>query len=309
MRVIGLCFRRTRICRGVRACEIFAGRRQRRAGTRYHRVFETYLRYRVREGHRVLEGVRLPKEDPFWKKYFPPNGWNCRCTTLEIWKDEPTAKIDFGITGRDPRKRTSDAMNVPKEFRGNVGIFAISKKYAKKKSKHLYKNPKFISESTLASTTKPIRGIQRGTFIVNVHKSKPGKLTGYDGMRTASECKTINELLEMGYDVKIIPESKKQKEKTPDIFIKWKKRKRIAVEMKNPTSSTYSTIKSHISHAIKQGCELLLLDLRNSPIAFNEIDVIIKRTIGSRPSRSLPIDLEVWINEYGKRRVYKRKKG
>ncbi|MBP3693458.1 MAG: minor capsid protein [Thermoguttaceae bacterium] len=82
---------------------------------------------RVREGHRVLEGVRLPKEDPFWKKYFPPNGWNCRCTTLEIWKDEPIAKIDFGITGRDPRKRTSDAMNVPKEFRGNVGIFATPK--------------------------------------------------------------------------------------------------------------------------------------------------------------------------------------
>ena len=79
---------------------------------------------RVREGHRVLEGVRLPKEDPFWKKYFPPNGWNCRCTTLEIWKDEATAQIDFGITGRDPRKRTADAMNVPKEFRGNVGIFS-----------------------------------------------------------------------------------------------------------------------------------------------------------------------------------------
>ena len=90
---------------------------------------------RVREGHRVLEGVRLPKEDPFWKKYFPPNGWNCRCTTLEIWKDEPIAKIDFGITGRDPRKRTPSAMNVPAEFRGNVGIFAAAtpKKSEKKK--------------------------------------------------------------------------------------------------------------------------------------------------------------------------------
>lgn len=143
MRVIGLCFRRTRICRGVRACEIFAGRRQRRAGTRYHRVFETYLRYRVREGHRVLEGVRLPKEDPFWKKYFPPNGWNCRCTTLEIWKDEPTAKIDFGITGRDPRKRTPSAMNVPAEFRGNVGIFAAATSKGSVKNK---KNKKFLEE-------------------------------------------------------------------------------------------------------------------------------------------------------------------
>lgn len=82
---------------------------------------------RVREGHRVLEGVRLPKEDPFWQKYFPPNGWNCRCTTLEIWRDDPEAVVHFGITGRDPRKRTADDMNVPKEFRGNVGVFAVGK--------------------------------------------------------------------------------------------------------------------------------------------------------------------------------------
>ncbi|MDO4628225.1 MAG: phage minor head protein [Planctomycetia bacterium] len=79
---------------------------------------------RVREGHRVLDGVRLPKEDPFWAKYFPPNGWNCRCTTLDIWYDDAEAKINFGITGRDPRKRTPEEMDVSKEFQGNVGIFA-----------------------------------------------------------------------------------------------------------------------------------------------------------------------------------------
>ena len=68
-----------------------------------------------------------PATTAFWQKYFPPNGWNCRCTTLEIWKDDAEARIDFGITGRDPRKRTADDMNVPKEFRGNVGVFAVGK--------------------------------------------------------------------------------------------------------------------------------------------------------------------------------------
>lgn len=81
---------------------------------------------RVREGHRVLEGVRLPKDDPFWLKYFPPNGWNCRCTTLEIWAGDKAARIDFGITGKDPRKRTAEEMNVPEAFQGNVGIFAYT---------------------------------------------------------------------------------------------------------------------------------------------------------------------------------------
>ena len=26
----------------------------------------------------------MPKDDPFWDNYYPPNGWNCRCTAIEI---------------------------------------------------------------------------------------------------------------------------------------------------------------------------------------------------------------------------------
>lgn len=81
---------------------------------------------RVRPEHRLLEGVRLPKDDPFWKKYLPPNGWNCRCTVLEIWKDEDIAKVDFGITGVDPRTRTDKELNLLPAFAGNVGLLATS---------------------------------------------------------------------------------------------------------------------------------------------------------------------------------------
>ncbi len=79
---------------------------------------------RVRPEHRLLEGVRLPKDDPFWKRYFPPNGWNCRCTVLEIWNDEETACEDFGITGVDPRKRSPKELNLLPAFDGNAGILA-----------------------------------------------------------------------------------------------------------------------------------------------------------------------------------------
>jgi SPP1 gp7 family putative phage head morphogenesis protein len=34
---------------------------------------------RVREEHRKLDGTLLPVSHPFWKYYFPPNGWKCRC--------------------------------------------------------------------------------------------------------------------------------------------------------------------------------------------------------------------------------------
>jgi len=43
---------------------------------------------RVRPSHAGMEGTRLPKEDPFWEINWPPNGFSCRCTAIEIFKDQ-----------------------------------------------------------------------------------------------------------------------------------------------------------------------------------------------------------------------------
>ena len=102
---------------------------------------------RVRPEHRLLEGVRLPKEDNFWNRYLPPNGWNCRCTILEIWKDEDIAKIDFGITGVDPRTRSDRELNLLPAFDGNVGILSSVVKNAPV--------PRIESPFEVASTTVP----------------------------------------------------------------------------------------------------------------------------------------------------------
>lgn len=53
-----------------------------------------YLQYRtagddkVRPEHAALHGVTLPMSDPFWDEYYPPNGWNCRCTVVQVLKDK-----------------------------------------------------------------------------------------------------------------------------------------------------------------------------------------------------------------------------
>lgn len=49
-----------------------------------------YLRYvaiddsRTRELHRHWHNTVLPIDDPWWQTHYPPNGWNCRCTTQSL---------------------------------------------------------------------------------------------------------------------------------------------------------------------------------------------------------------------------------
>lgn len=40
---------------------------------------------RVRPVHEALDGVTLPKDDPFWKTFWPPNGWSCRCQVIPVF--------------------------------------------------------------------------------------------------------------------------------------------------------------------------------------------------------------------------------
>lgn len=56
-----------------------------------------YLEYRAvkdsktRPQHMVLDGTILPVTHSFWSQYYPPNGWNCRCTVRSYSYEEMVA--------------------------------------------------------------------------------------------------------------------------------------------------------------------------------------------------------------------------
>lgn len=57
-------------------------------GDRYNLQYRTAADEKVRPEHAALHGVTLPIDDPFWRDYFPPNGWNCRCTVVQVRKSK-----------------------------------------------------------------------------------------------------------------------------------------------------------------------------------------------------------------------------
>lgn len=47
---------------------------------------------RVRPTHAALDGLRRPKDDPVWQEIWPPNGYGCRCSTIEVFIGDREAK-------------------------------------------------------------------------------------------------------------------------------------------------------------------------------------------------------------------------
>lgn len=85
-----------------------------------------YLQYRtagdnnVRPEHAALNGVTLPMSDKFWKTYYPPNGWNCRCTVVQVLKERYKATDPEEAMSRGAEVMTNE--KTAKMFAFNSGI-------------------------------------------------------------------------------------------------------------------------------------------------------------------------------------------
>ena len=99
-----------------------------------------YLKYvtagdgRVRGEHARLNGTTLPKEHTFWSNFYPPNGWNCRCSVIKM--SDLLEEYGEKVTPQSKIPRIEQ----PDEFNINVGThrvlyspkhdyFAVGKQY------------------------------------------------------------------------------------------------------------------------------------------------------------------------------------
>lgn len=71
-------------------------------------IYQTVGDSRVRASHKALDGIKRPIDDDFWKTYYPPNDWNCRCSVNQTGSGSATP--DKKVPGID----------IPKMFRTNL---------------------------------------------------------------------------------------------------------------------------------------------------------------------------------------------
>lgn len=89
-----------------------------RDGDRYYLQYRTQRDDKVRPEHAALDRVTLPMSDSFWEEFYPPNGWNCRCTVVQVRKSKcPVTNHDEAMRlGDEALQRDSKGI-----FRFNAG--------------------------------------------------------------------------------------------------------------------------------------------------------------------------------------------
>ncbi|UJX43044.1 minor capsid protein [Desulfovibrio sp. JY] len=74
----------------------------------------------TRPQHRAWNGTVLPVDHPWWKTHYPPNGWHCRCSTIQLsahdleafgYKVSPDPEDDLTLYTND---RTGETQMIPR---------------------------------------------------------------------------------------------------------------------------------------------------------------------------------------------------
>ncbi len=243
-----------------------------------------YLQYdavmddRTREDHAKLEGIVLLASDPFWRKYYPPNGWNCRCTVRQL--DEFDAEEHLG-------KPLPKLPEVPPMFQNNVGIggvaFSDKHPYFKTMPEKVRSEVKTISEKEMPmkvakqSVTKTT-AIKDGDYTLKqVDKTTEAELWVHSKADKSDLKANIiygKIFTKNGITLRIREHSNEKKVKNPEVEIGGK-----IGDFKQPQEDTLRSIQSQFSEASKQKCDFVVLDFRYRNFTQTEVKRVFRNCL------------------------------
>ena len=260
-----------------------------RDGDEYDLQYRTAMDGLVRPEHAALEGITLPPSDKFWNEYYPPNGWNCRCTAVQVLKDKyPTSDSDQACAAgeRATTQIGKNGENKAAMFRFNPGkagkVFPPKHPYLPKgcgdcsfnKLAYNPKSEKCIACKEIYKITCKAKGVKVGgkqygkDWCVELPETEKGgyivKQDGHGANEAEQNKKSATPLAEAGFRVELIKQRKirvdslKKWLKTHDAFVddeKWEFK--FTKDYQNLTSS----IGTKAGEAVVQGADVLLIDI------------------------------------------------
>lgn len=165
-------------------------------GDRYNLQYRTANDGKVRPEHAALNGVTLPPSDPFWEEYYPPNGWNCRCTVVQVRKSKyPATPHDEAMAlGEEALQRDTKGIfhfNPGKENKTvpDYNPYTIRRCRDCDIAKGKIKLAKFIPENELCAACKYLRTCLEHKYsdgFRNYKKEVTNSVTAIDGKECAN---------------------------------------------------------------------------------------------------------------------------
>lgn len=148
-------------------------------GDRYNLQYRTANDDKVRPEHAALNGVTLPPSDPFWEEYYPPNGWNCRCTVVQVRKSKypATPHEEAMALGEEALQRDTKGIfhfNPGKQNKTvpDYNPYTIRRCRDCDIAKDKIKLARFAPENELCAACKLVRSIEQNKIDTEVSRSK-----------------------------------------------------------------------------------------------------------------------------------------
>lgn len=240
-------------------------------GDKYLLQYRTMYDKRVRRTHRMMHNITLPITSPFWDKYFPPNGWNCRCTVVQVRK------------GKYPVSDETEAMNLGSQatagkyqemFMFNPGkrmtTFPAYNGYTLRKCNRCEVRPDKmklaadIPDNELCKACRIVQGMKENGYIKDKEYGDrlliskiADKLELDDNIRAAKALLRSFPEMEMVIRGHIL----KHNVSNPEYLINGLVADRKGIESEKGIASGFNK-------AMKQGCEIVVVDLDMHPEKF-----------------------------------------
>ena len=270
-------------------------------GDRYYLQYRTAGDGKVRAEHTALHGITLPVDDPFWDKYFPPLGWNCRCTAVQVRKDkypvsDSTTAIQAGENATSGAKQQIFRFNPGKEGK----IFPPKHPYLPKGCEGCKKNSLRLAYNSNRTDCKMCvdfhnegigyKKVETDRGNVYVHENH-GKVERINNIKTASYFANKYE-----QTIKLLPPA--QDKESPDVF---NETLNITQEYKHNSTGNMNSIDHLLRKAGKQS-EHVVLSIPTQ-IDFDKL----ARTMNNRVRRNDRItDIWIYIPEIGEDKYFTR---